>query len=175
MGHYAAIEAIDDEYLFGSSIVRSTKTKSERWLRGTVLAKGPRVGEEVEVGDEVVYEMQSAHPGQRSPLDADMFGGTPGGACYLIPVYWRSLRGAAEIEREVERRLAAMKALSDLGDTRFLTHREAAEFGRHEKRLEELRELRKNAARGSRWDPLKNPGRGAGVVGLVEEKENGET
>ena len=174
IGNYAAVEPITQDTFEGSSIVMPAINKHGRWLRGRVLALGSKVVGDVSVGDEVVYEAQSAHPKQSEALDAAMFGGTDGGYCFLIPVLTGSLRSAASLDREVAIRKNEMKRLEALGDTRFLSHAEAAEYGRHENQVAQLMGRRRELARGPQWDPWKTPGRGAGIVGIVEETENGE-
>lgn len=174
LGNYAAVEPITRDTFEGSSILMSTINKHERWLHGRVLALGSRVESDVKVGDEVVYEAQSAHPKQNAALDAGMFGGTEGGQCFLIPVLTGSLRSAASLDREVALRKKEMQRLESLGDTRFLNDEEASEYGRHERRVQELTDRRRELARGPQWDPWKTPGRGAGIVGIVEETQNGK-
>lgn len=174
LGMYAAVEPIESKTFEGTNILMTAKTRHSRWLKGRVLAVGSGVGEEVSVGDEVLYEAQSAHPGQSAPIAAELFGGTDGKNCYLIPVMKQSLRSASSLDKEVAIREREMKRLSDLGDTRFLNDAEASQYGRHEKRVSELKEERRELARGSKWDPWKTPGRGAGIVGIVQESEDGE-
>lgn len=170
--HYVAIEAQDQSefaYFEGTSILATPKKRTERFLLGTVLKKGPLVGSEVSVGDKVMYECQSAHPGQTKALDAEIFGGTPGGESYLIPVYPEALMGTGEIEEEKAKRMRAINQLSEVAEKRWLNAHEQAQLGHHERRIKLLEYKRRGRARGQNPKALNDTAKGSGVVAVVLE------
>lgn len=170
--HYVAVEAQDESafaYFEGTSILTSTQKRTERFLLGTVLKKGPLVGSEVSVGDKVMYECQSAHPGQTQALDAAIFGGTPGADSYLIPVYPEALLGTGDIEEEKAKRMRAIEELSEVAESRWLNQHERAQLGHHERRLKLLEYKRRGRARGQNPKALNDTAKGSGVVAVVIE------
>ncbi len=168
--NYVAIEALDEgsfQYFPTTNIIKPQVSKSERFLTGRVLKKGPLVGPEVNVGDTVIYEMQSGHPGQTSPLDAALFGGTEKGSVYLIPVWPQALASPAAIEEEKARRMQAVLRLSERAEKRWLNELERAELSRHERRIRVLDQQRTLRGRGKKWDTMAGPAKGGGVVAIV--------
>ena len=172
--NYVAIEEQGKEaYALheGTSILRAPTAKSARFLRGSVLRKGPLVGDEVAVGDTVLYESMSAHRGQTAPMDAAIFGGTEGARAYLIPVSPASLLSAEAADREIAQRTAEIGAIEEAGKRRPLNSLERERLFTHASRIELLTRTKGDRARGVDWNPIQKQGKGAGVVAVVLDSE----
>lgn len=169
--NYVAIESIDQTEAFrffeGTSIIKTSSTSASRFLRGIVLRKGPLVGGELSVGDEVLYESMSAHPSQSSPIDAEIFGGTPGRNAYVVPVYPEALLGTGEIEEEKAKRQREIDRLSEVAKSGWLNDVQRAQLGDHERRMVLLGLSRRGRARGSNPMPTRDPAKGTGVVAVI--------
>lgn len=168
--NYVAIEALSQasfQFFEGSSIIQSAITSTSRFLRGVVLRKGSLVGDEVNVGDEVLYECMSAHPSQSSPIDAEVFGGTSGKRAYVIPVWPEALLGTGEIEEEKAKRQSEIDRLSQKAKSEWLNEFEQAKLGEHERRIALLTRSRKGRSRGQNPLAIKDPAKGSGVVAVI--------
>ena len=169
--NFVAIEQISTEVYEGTSIIAAPSRRTDRVLRGRVLAKGALVGAEVEVGDEVLYECMSAHRGQTAPIDAACFGGSPGGDAYLVPVMPASLLSVQAIESELRQRLSELAAIETKARRQPLSDLDRAKAATHQQRISLLRRRKQNTARDHDWNPIQGQGKGAGVVAVVLDSE----
>ena len=170
LGNYVAIapDFQNENHVSKGGIILSNGKTPHRFLTGKVLCKGSRVPEGVEVGQTVVYEKQSAHPGQTGPIDASLFGGKEGDFCVIVPVYKRALQSVADIEEEFIKHqveVDQLKAKKDVGD---LTEQEWQKFEYHDRRMTQLASLRTGRARGYQRKSVGDTAKGSGVVAILE-------
>ena len=171
LGNFVAVEQVTSDVYEGTGIIAAPSRRTERMLRGRVLAKGNLVGAEVEVGDEVFYECMSAHRGQTAPIDAACFGGTAGGDAYLVPVLPAALLTVQAIESELRQRAAELAAIEAKAKRQPISDLDRAQAVTHQQRISLLRRRKQKTARDQDWNPIQGQGKGAGVVAVVLNSE----
>lgn len=150
----------------GSVYVVGDKVFS-RYLSGVVVSVGSKCHEAVKVGDRVLYERLSGHPGQTGPIDASVFGGEEGKFCVIIPVYSKSLKSASELDEEIDKRNADVMLIEQRHRSGLMTDDDSDAMDRHERRMKQIKEERSNLGRGSKLGKIYDRARGAGVVAII--------
>ena len=172
--NFVAIQAITSKTYECTSIIKGGARfgNGDNFLRGTVLRRGPLVGQEVPDGAEVFYERQSAHPGQTEPFDAAIFGGTPGEKAYIIPVFPCALLTSDSIERERHARKVEIERFKSISKKRSLDPLERAKYEHHQFRLGILNIKRRGMSRGNAQNELGDQAVGSGVVAVIHKEES---
>tara|TARA_Y100001973_G_scaffold106348_1_gene183693 strand:- start:35656 stop:36198 length:543 start_codon:yes stop_codon:yes gene_type:complete len=169
IGHYAVIVPdVQGENHTSKGIVIANGKAPFRFLTGKVIALGSRVPEGVSVGQSVMYERQSGHPGQTGPIDASIFGGEEGKHCVLVPVYKGALKSVADIEEEFHKHKIEVDALKIKDERRGLNSIDLEKLGFHDRRMSELVEMRRGRARGYQRKSIGDKAKGSGVVAILE-------
>ena len=173
LGIYCAVEPDNQgETVTGAGVVLSLDSRLRRnFLTGTVLCVGPKVSDQVSVGQTVVYERESAHPSQTGPIDASIFGGSVNRYAVVLPLYPSALKSVADLEEELVKRKADVDALATKAETQSLTDDDVAALEVHERRVRELDEMRTGRARGQARRKLNDNAKGSGIVAILEAKE----
>ena len=171
IGNYVAIapDFQNENHVSKSGIILANGKTPYRFLTGTVLSKGSRVPEDIEVGQTVVYEKQSAHPGQTGPIDASIFGGNKDDYCVIIPVYKRALQSVADIEEEFSKHEVVMNSLKFKKESGVeFTEEDWQRVEFHDRRMTQLSLLRRGRARGYQRKSTGDTAKGSGVVAILE-------
>lgn len=171
IGNYVAIapDFQNENHVSKSGIILANGKTPYRFLTGTVLSKGSRVPGDIEVGQTVVYEKQSAHPGQTGPIDASIFGGNKDDYCVIIPVYKRALQSVADIEEEFSKHEVVMNSLKFKKESGVeFTEEDWQRFEFHDRRMTQLSLLRRGRARGYQRKSTGDTAKGSGVVAILE-------
>ena len=167
--HYVAItpKRNKDNTYSGTSIVMPTFAHRQgQYLSGTVIAVGRDV-DAVAPGDVVVYERQSAHPGQTGKIDAETFGGNPGDDAFLVPCYPRALPSVASIDEEIDLRNRSISDLRQASSYEELSKEDRERFARQSYHIEQLKRKRTQCARGSKEDGALAKSKGRGIVAVL--------
>ena len=155
-----------------NGIFMSIETRTHRnFISGVVLSVGSRVPCDVSVGDTVVYEAQSAHQSQTSPIDAECFGGKKGLDAYLIPVYSGALVSSADLEERLVRHQSEIEALSVKAEKGWLEPLDVEKLGFHERSIAELTEQRRGRSRNGERRKKGDTAKGSGVVAIIKQEE----
>lgn len=170
IGNYVAIQPDfqNENHVTKKGIILSNGKTPYRFLTGRVLCKGSKVPDGVEVGQTVVYEKQSAHPGQTGPIDAAIFGGDSDTYCVIVPVYRAALQSVADIEEEFAKHKREVNALKFKDEKMGLDEHDLEKLGYHDRRMTELAALRKGRARGFQRKSVGDKAKGSGVVAILE-------
>ncbi len=170
LGNYVAVapEFQNGNHVSSGGVILANSKTPHRFLTGKVLCKGSKVPPGVEVGQTVVYEKQSAHPGQTGPIDATLFGGDEGDFCVIIPVYRRALQSVADIEEEFSKHEVIMNSLKAKEESSGLTEEDWQAFEFHDRRMTQLSLLRRGRSRGYQRKSAGDTAKGSGVVAILE-------
>ena len=173
LGNFVAVTPCNQgrETYEGSNLINLGLTKTRgNYLSGTVLAVGKLV-EAVKPGDRVVYEIQSAHPGQDKAISAEVFGGNDGDWAFLIPCYHEALPSVASIDTELELRNKSIEGLRSAASFEALSDVDQELFAKQSHHIERLKRERTRHARGASDDTILSKARGRGIVAVIGDDD----
>ena len=174
LGIYCAVEPLEQgqDLVKSGSIFKPIGSASVAFVYGKVLACGRDV-RDIQPGDVVVYEVGSGHPGLSWVMDAETFGGQEGKYATLVPCYQRPLRVMSEDMEELQKRESRIKVLQELDENFGLKPEHQDELIRHSIAANRIMKSHECSATNRQYftKRYKDPGKGRGIIGVVEVAE----
>lgn len=142
-------------------------------LRGRVLAIGEGV-RELQVGDMVAYERQSAHQHQTSPIPAGYFGGEEGKFAVLVPA-GRYAEDTSSTDTELLKRKAALEELKQTWRNKAVPKDVQWQAEKHAYEIERLHAKKRRGGRTKAFTRSDQAGKvvNQGIVAVISQEEEG--
>ena len=170
LGSYVAVvpDEQGNQYMSGNLIITDRKVY-DRYLSGTIIAVGTKIPEGFQVGQRVLYERMSGHPGQSAPIDASVFGGEEGKMSVLIPIHRSALKSMAELDEELDKRRRDVEEIERRNSRGEMSKHDHERLVLHERRLDEIKREQSKRGRAADIGKIYDKTRGAGVVAIIGE------